>query len=153
MSKGKMTSVEVNEAKRIHEQMIDREWRRSISSGQDIERSEIAELMASDSDSTSEAEFCFEEDRKGFHEEVMKRLQAIRERIEKRTSYPKLLPTCSDAEDEQQRQDRSFLNRLFNKNSVQWKEFRESASPEMKQLFIDIVESNDHSIHPGILAL
>ena len=52
MSKGKMTSVKVNEAKGIHEQMIDREWRRSISSGQDIERSEIAELMASDSDST-----------------------------------------------------------------------------------------------------
>ena len=45
MSKGKMTSVEVNEAKRIHEQMIDLGWRRSISSGQDIERSEIAELM------------------------------------------------------------------------------------------------------------
>ena len=62
MSKGKMTSVEVNEAKRIHEQMIDQEWRRSISSGQDIERSEIAELMASDSDSTSEAEFCFEDE-------------------------------------------------------------------------------------------
>ena len=37
MSKGKMTSVEVNEAKKILEQMIDQEWRRSISSGQDIE--------------------------------------------------------------------------------------------------------------------
>ena len=72
MSKGKMTSVEVNEAKRIHEQMIDQEWRRSISSGQDIERSEIAELMASDLDSTSEEGFCFEdEERSGYGDIVV----------------------------------------------------------------------------------
>lgn len=64
MNKGKMTSVEVNEAKRKHEEMIDQEWRRSISSGQDIERSKIAELMASDLNSTSEEELCFEDEEK-----------------------------------------------------------------------------------------
>ena len=44
-----------------HEARIDAEWKRSLEMGQDIERSEIAELLASDSDSTSDEEFCFGE--------------------------------------------------------------------------------------------
>ena len=45
-----------------HEARIDAEWKRSLAMGQDIERSEIAELLASDSDSTSDEEFCFGEE-------------------------------------------------------------------------------------------
>ena len=43
-----------------HEARIDLEWRRSIESGLDIERSEVAELFNSDLDSTLEEECCFE---------------------------------------------------------------------------------------------
>ena len=45
-----------------HEARVDAEWRRSIGMGQDIERSEIAELLASDTDSMSDEECGYDEE-------------------------------------------------------------------------------------------
>ena len=61
MSSNTNNTSKQEEERAQHKARIDLEWRRSIESGLDIEKSEVAELFNSDLDSTLEEDCCFED--------------------------------------------------------------------------------------------
>ena len=60
MSSNTNNTSKQEEGRAQHKARIDLEWRQSIESSLDIERSEVAEFFNSDLDSTSEEECCFD---------------------------------------------------------------------------------------------